>query len=194
MTPPEEAVAPLDAYATAKPDEPTFTLQGGDPLAAHLVRAWAALARIRAGVMGATGLAAGDILGDCAIAAGDAVEHDEREQENLLIRATAAEEVSWQMDAYLKGQPFKAETEVVVDDTPEELARIDLHDYRVRAAQKINNMVADLQDMIDDLAPRWNDRPESTETMLRQAKAHLELISHWVEPRRLMKKEPIHHG
>jgi hypothetical protein len=44
-----EVVAPLDAYATAKPDEPTFTLQGGDPLAGPLVRTWAFLARRRAG-------------------------------------------------------------------------------------------------------------------------------------------------
>ena len=34
-TKPEEILEPaLDAYVTAKPDEPTWTVQGGDPLGA----------------------------------------------------------------------------------------------------------------------------------------------------------------
>ena len=39
---------PLDGLLTAKPGEPIFTLQGGDPLAAPLVREWARQARERA--------------------------------------------------------------------------------------------------------------------------------------------------
>lgn len=73
---------PFDAFETAKPDEPIFTLQGGDPLAAPLVLEWARRART------------------AALALPD----DTPRQEELLLRATSAEEVAWSMQAYLRGE------------------------------------------------------------------------------------------
>jgi hypothetical protein len=97
----EEVVAPLDAYATAKPDEPVFTLQGGDPLAAPLVRLWAQLARLRTGL--GKGLWPPSFTDAENAVLNHDVSHDEKESANLLLRATAAEEVSWAMDAYVNG-------------------------------------------------------------------------------------------
>src|SRR5205085_1542980 len=116
--------APLDAYVTAKPDEPTFTLQGGDPLAEPLVQLWAHLARVR------TGLLTGDA--DWIYPALKAACHpdsdlsgNEREVNNLLLRATAAEEVSWAMRDYCRGNTSsgKASPEIPAENSLDEKAR-----------------------------------------------------------------------
>lgn len=130
--------APLDAYETAKPDEPVFTLQGGDPLAAPLVRLWALLARVR------TEVVRGDndwIYPPLEAALRASIAHDERESNNLLLRATQAEEVSWEMDSYCKGHAVEAQAE---RKTFDEFERLDIYDIRRRCASAISSFVSDL--------------------------------------------------
>ncbi len=68
----KETVGDYDAIETAKPGEPIFTLQGGDPFSPDTILHWAGLAR-------AAGLVA-DKPEDAA---------------KLLKKATAAEQVAW---------------------------------------------------------------------------------------------------
>lgn len=181
----EEIVAPLDAYATAKPDEPVFTLQGGDPFAGPLVRLWACMARRRAGVPGKIP------SDDLTRIAREHAAPNEREQTNLLVRATAAEEVSWEMDGYLKGEAVQHEDEETLSDEIDEKARIDLFDYRVRSAQKMQDMIATLVDMSDELHKRGHH--DGIVAMKRIAN-QLRNTSGLIEPRRIMKtKGPACH-
>lgn len=131
--------APLDGYESAKLDEPIFTLQGGDPLAAPLVRIWAYLARVRTGLRGDASMIEAPIFA----AMSTSVEHDPTECRNLLIRATEAEQVSWHMDGYRRGEVLiEHETTTRVD----ELARLDLADKRRRCASLISNTISELND------------------------------------------------
>jgi hypothetical protein len=130
--------APLDAYETAKPNEPVFTLQGGDPLAAPLVRLWALLARVRANTI------RGDsewIYPPLESALRSIVEHDPRECDNLLLRATQAEVVSWEMDSYAKGEESEAEVKRLEMD---EFTKLDVYDIRRRFASAISSFASDV--------------------------------------------------
>lgn len=178
ITPP-----PLDAYATAKPDEPTWTVQGGDPLSAPLLRVWAAFARLMAGVV-TPGVLDG-IFAELRTAANNNLPENERDIDGLLIRATRTEEVSWDMDAYRKGGNHAEARVEAADDTPEELARIDLHDLRVRSTQKINNMVAELKEIDEELAKRGFTDARCYDSHL--IVGRLQDLSHVIEPRRVMK-------
>lgn len=180
----EEAVAPLDAYATAKPDEPVFTLQGGDPLAAPLVRLWAFFARRRAMAVRIEQETFGELI-EAAI--GHTVEHDDREKQSLLVRATAAEEVSWAMDAYAKGQVDADKPSEAADTHLDELARIDLHDLRVRLASRLSNHRCELIEMQEELRKREFTDLILIEQLDTVADA-LQLLQHDMEPRRQLKK------
>lgn len=70
-----------DAIETAKPGEPLFPIQGGDPFGPPTVLHWAKLAR----------------------EAGEASD-DERESDRLLRKATSAEQVAWAMQEYQRGE------------------------------------------------------------------------------------------
>lgn len=183
----KENPAPLDAFETAKPDEPIFTLQGGDPLAAPLVRLWSYLARVRTGIVTPKGLTA-IVDNMITVTREHCLEHDEREQSNLLVRATAAEEVSWIMDDYIKGAPdevTKPSHAVTVD--VDEPARIDLHDYRVRSVQKISDIVFHLTEIQSELAKR-GFTGDGTLPAMQQIAWQLRNISDKIEPRRTMKR------
>lgn len=150
MTEQSEIVAPLDAYATAKPDEPTFTLQGGDPFAAPLVSLWAQLARIAAIPEGSQRQADEAVFTGIQAARTLRKTVSESEREELLKRATLAEEVSWNMDAYRKRQATDAEPET----SGEKLSvdeRLDLYDLRNFAAGRLNNAVSELAEIYERL-------------------------------------------
>lgn len=182
---PPEAVAPLDAYATAKPDEPVWTVQGGDPLGAPLLRLWAFCARVRAG----------SITGDAdwiyplleAACKPDNSATNEQEINDLLTRATLTEQVSWNMDAYFKGQSFdpKAPAE---KSTAEQ---IDLFDARVHAADKISGFAGELNNIAEDLKARGFDNVGDANIMLPQLFRYiiqeLRRLRGLIEPRRVMK-------
>lgn len=179
---PADEVSALDAYQTLKPGEPGFTLQGGDPLGYPMVEAWADFARMRAGAITADACTAAFMR--LVEAARDNKTENERETADLLLRATAAEEVGWNMKAYFRGQAFEATTH---EEGPDEKARIDLHDYRVHAAQRLNNAVGELVEIRGNLkALGFNS--DSTFRILEEAFQLLRSASEDIEPRRLFRE------
>lgn len=180
----KEHPAPLDAFETAKPDEPIFTLQGGDPLAAPLVRLWAFFARRRAATVRITQDVFGEII-EAAI--GHSVQDDEREQGNLLVRATAAEKVSWAMDAYRKGNTRADVPSEAADTHLDELQRIDLHDLRVRIAGRLSNFRCEMVEMQEALTKHGYDDADMLQR-IDAAAVELRAIYEAVEPRRMFKK------
>lgn len=185
----DDPVAPLDAYVTAKSGEPTFTLQGGDPLAAPLVNFWAQLARLRAGVIPRSELAECYATNCVAAAVENSVADNEREAENLAVRATAAEVVSWDMAAYLKGHPETSSlTEGPAISKLDEPLRLDLHDIRVRGAGALNNAVYEIDTLVDKLA-EFGYNEDKVQWQLRKLAVELEMLANDVEPRKMMKRD-----
>jgi len=124
----KEVPGAFDAFETAKPGEPIFTLQGGDPLAAPLVLQWAKAARLK-------GLELREST--------NPVEQDKGEV--LLLKATEAEQISWDMDRYRKGeakvaQRSRTETESYSGHKASEemVAQMDEHRSRLAAAQTLS--------------------------------------------------------
>ena len=142
----KENPAPLDAYETAKPDEPIFTLQGGDPLAAPLVRLWAYLARVRAGLRGDVSWIDAPIF----VAKSTSLEHDPKACNDLLVRATAAEQVSWHMDGYRRGE-IHHEAEI---QSISELDKLDIYDIRRKCSTAISNFFSELDEYREELIRR----------------------------------------
>ena len=163
----KENPAPLDAYETAKPDEPIFTLQGGDPLAAPLVRIWAYLARVRAGLSGDVTMIDAPIY----IAKITNVEHDPEECKKLLVRASAAEQVSWYMDGYRRGEI----NEINELQRMDELDRLDVYDIRRRTASLISNFFSALDEYRTKLK-EYKFLSEDTDRVIDEAIALLRSI------------------
>jgi hypothetical protein len=127
----------LDAYQTAKPDEPTFTLQGGDPLAAPLIRLWVCAARMQNGL--GTAL---DVQELYAAAQDNKIESNS-EARKLLVRATWAEREGWKFDEYRKGNLTEEQSPARTFD---EFARLDIWDIRRRCAGLISNFIGELNE------------------------------------------------
>lgn len=197
-----EIPAPLDAYETAKPDEPTWTVQGGDPLGAPLLRVWAIFARIQAGVIPDQGTEA--VYAQLLKAANNNPPENDREKHGLLLRATQTEEVSWSMDDYRAGRTAAEGSKSPAENSLDEKARLDLHDFRVRSAQKLNDMVYELTAMLDYfraaefqtgdanamLMPTGNVKLHALDKqgLLLFLREELKRTCELVEPRRLFKK------
>jgi hypothetical protein len=146
-----DKIAPLDAYITAKPNEPIWTVQGGDPLGGALLRIWALFARIQADVIPPQGV--NYCFEQILTAANKHPPENEHERKELLIRATQTEYISWDMDAYRSGYT-DARPETPSENSLDVSARIDLHDARVRLAREISNMVGVLMEGREDLLKR----------------------------------------
>lgn len=144
--------SPLDAYVTAEPDEPIFTLQGGDPLSGPLVILWARLARARCGL---------GFEPEASLAWMHTVFKDNQvlksaERDDLLRRATEAEAICWSMTAYRKGQVTQAADDEVQRNVA---ARLDLHDYKIYCANRISNAFSELNEMMSELDKLDPDNP-----------------------------------
>lgn len=179
---------PLDAYATAKPNEPTWTVQGGDPLGAPLLRIWALFARIQAGIIPEQGTeyAYEQILR----AANNNPPENEFEEKELLVRATQTEQVSWNMDAYRSGHT-DARPETTSENSLDITARLELHDARVHIAQRVNNMVAELtegRNVLLKLGGFFCGEHDPLDDDWLSIIAGLKQLNDLVEPRRLFKK------
>jgi hypothetical protein len=195
MAEPSDLPAPLDAYSTAKPGEPTFTLQGGDPLAPLLVQLWVDGARALAGI---SPKPCGFVDRWIITCENNQVDTESREAENLLRRATAAEEVMWDMVAYQKGLPSAGENpgqnphgENLSD--LDEKARLDLHDLRVRYAQKLSGFASELSDMREELLRRGGffcGEHDPLDNVWLSAIWQLKEMNRLIEPRRLMQSPP----
>ena len=162
--------APLSAYPTLKPGEPDFTLQGGNPRAIGLIVAWITEARADALAM-----------------------PEGRDRDNLLVRATAAEEVLWQFQEYQKRGAVVDANEGQnphTENSLDEKARLDLHDLRVRYAQKLSGMFSELTEMRETLLARGGffvGEHDPLDHAWLGAIFQLKEMSRLVEPRRVMK-------
>jgi hypothetical protein len=183
----EEVVAPLDAYATAKPDEPVWTAQGGDPLAPPLLRLWALMARVRAGEPFAGSLVQW-AEGVKEVAEHHSVADDEREAANLLVRATATEEISWAMDEYARGHHSVDQPTEAQDTHLSELQRIDLHELKIKVAQKLSAYHSEMSELRTALkAAGFEDI--GVLTAMGVVTGDLRVLSDRIEPRRLFHKD-----
>lgn len=138
--------APLDAYETAKPLEPIWTVQGGDPLGAPLLRIWAHFARIQAGVI--TSGTLDSWFEQILRAANDHPPKNDNEREDFLNRATQTESISWRMDAYLRGE----DREAVVVKHQTAMERMDIHDARRKCAERISAALSEIEDFREILS------------------------------------------
>lgn len=158
----KEQPSALDGYERAKPGEPIFTLQGGDPIAVEMVKLYISKRRQRA------------------------LDMDEgREAEAELVRCSEAERTLWAMQNYLAGRAqVDAQEQSERSDEPE---AVDLFDCRVRAANKLNEMRGELNEIGIELKRRGftvqSDAP------LYSALDLLEDMKDLIEPRRLFRKD-----
>lgn len=161
-----------DAIETAKPDEPLFPIQGGDPFGPPTVLHWAGLAR-------AEGLRLIDA-------------HPDKSREHshglkLLGKATDAEQVAWAMQSYQKGHAKPEGGRASYADNPIELDADADHDRKVRearikSAERLHNLVGNGADIAELLEGLDACPPEAA--ALRNAIEQIKAIAYAVEPRR----------
>lgn len=185
-----ETAGEFDGLETAKPGEPIFVVQGGDPLAPPTVQFWADRAR------------------DCAreIMAGkhagfepgpgreqyEPTEADHREAERLLRKATNAEEVSWAMAAYQRneveptGNRAKYNEDAGPDLTAEALARESTRKALVTMAGQLHNSLAIAEGVRESLV-KLDLHPDVAAVIMR-AVEDLRLAADALEPRRGMER------
>ena len=111
-----------DALATAKPGEPLFPIQGGDPFGPATVLHWARLAR-QAGM----------------------AERDAAKAERLLRKASDAELIAWAMEDYQRGVDFSS-------SPPPANPATERRSGRGEAAARLHNLTAELVAVAELLA------------------------------------------
>lgn len=163
-----------DAIETAKPGEPLFPIQGGDPFGPPTVLHWASLAR-KAGIA-------------C---------EDEKEAKHLLQKATDAETIAWQMQDYQRGvtpteqrddarkareatRPSYSGWTDLTDGETLELRQ--QREWRIDAVGRTHNALAIANDVAEGLA-KMRCCPES-EVLMREAVEKLREAARGIEPRR----------
>ena len=147
----------FDAMETAKPDEPVFTLQGGDPFAPATVLHWVGLAR-------AAGVA----------------EMQEGESTKLLVKATTAEQVAWAMRDYQRGHVEPPAPEKATVELPDRVTE-DRNALLQHAATRIYNSVAEMAAVADAIEATGENEAAAD---IREAVARLNGAAAFIEPRR----------
>lgn len=151
-----------DAIATAKPGEPLFPIQGGDPHGPATVEFWADLERSAA--------------------------RAEANAERAALRfrkAGDAEAIAWAMRAYQKGEAEAAAVrQGYADNAPDDLDDEDqrLRRARISAAERLSNMVGEGSDIADTLEAIGYREPAVA--AIREAVAQLQVAALTIEPRR----------
>lgn len=158
--------SPLDGYIRAEPNEPVFTLQGGDPFAHDAVRGYIATRRNAAMQI-----------------------ENEKKRADELERCTAAEEVLWAMENYYKGLPNEDDT--AFEGSSSIAALIDLHDYRIHCARKLANAFSEMNDMIEGLR-RMGFEDTGTLNAIHNEIVGLRLLFNELEPRPGQKIDNAH--
>lgn len=155
-----------DAIETAKPGEPLFPIQGGDPFGPATVLHWARLART----------------------AGEA-EPDDRRSVKLLRKATDAEQVAWEMQAYQRGESTRSESEkpatysgheIVLDETADHDRKV--REARIKGAQRLHNVIGAVTDIAETLTA-LNACPFEVATLIGVTET-LRTLAATIEPRR----------
>lgn len=146
-----------DAFETAKPGEPIFTLQGGDPLAPGTVMFWAEGARKAA-----------------------FAEEKPARARLLLTKATNAEFVAWAMTDYQRGADFIAGQEEL--RLYESADPTDRNVILARGCDRLHNCLAEA----NDFAQQLHDLDEfaAERGKIREAVELLRSAAKRIEPRR----------
>lgn len=182
----KEHAGEFDALETAKPDEPIFVVQGGDPLGPPTVQFWADRARDCArDIMDGkqAGFEPSDKLPEY-----EATEHDRREAERLLRKATNAEEVSWAMKAYQRREFEPHGGRATYNDTAgpdlteDQLDRAAKRKALIAMVGQLNNALAIANDVGEGLVKL--DLHHDVVRVINEAVEGLKLASAAIEPRR----------
>jgi hypothetical protein len=123
----KEHAGEFDCLETAKPGEPLFILQGGDPHSPATIRFWVGLARASALKF-----------------------RSAKKREAMLRRCTSAENVAWKMEEYQAGdmpEPEKTPSTVAVVMTAED----DQRAARIKAVARIHNMIGEGTEIYEGL-------------------------------------------
>lgn len=180
-----------DAIETAKPDEPLFPIQGGDPRGPGTVQFWADYARAcaRACLQGAKVRVLDHRFELYGGPDGyEPTEADQLAAEKLLKKATNAEQVGWAMQAYQRGEDDQEGARAVYNDGLAEQLTAEAAD---RAAQRkaliamktqLHNSIAIAQGVVEALA-KLQLHP-MVEVKIREAVAGLQEAADEIEPRR----------
>lgn len=166
---------PFDGLAKLRPNEPFFPLMGRDPFAPELVRKWADMQRthVRTNI----------------------TDSDHAKVE--LLKATEADQISWDMDAYRKGERRQEATEQRAEMPansytghilPEETEKRDAeHRARAEAARHLSEAAAEAQlavELLTDLG--LVDEAEAAAT----ARDTLKSAAETTRPRRPIPMQP----
>ncbi len=157
----KERVGEYDAIATAKPDEPLFPLQGGDPFAIACIMLWADQAR-RAGL----------------------AERNATVAHKLLTKASQAEFVAWAFSDYQAGRGAEAAAEQKRYESE------DVTDRNVilaRAADRLHNALADAVMVAEKLEGLDEAILTVLSARIRDAADTLKDVAMTIEPRRHMR-------
>lgn len=141
----KETPGPFDGLERAKPDEPVFTLQGGDPLGARLVRIWVWASRKT-------------VLRNKALT--------DEERAGKLIKIREAEVIAEDMEEYRSGHVHAAaEPETPKEErysghvsSPEEIEAKRRFDVKKHASERLHNSVAEIveaSNALMDLDPEY---------------------------------------
>lgn len=153
-----------DAIETAKPGEPLFAIQGGDPLGPKTVLFWAGEARKLAGET-----------------------ENEKDRERLLRKATMAEEVAWAMQEYQRGVAPPEEVRANYADEGLSLPgdpsdRVKIRSALIAAVGRLNNAVGIAKEVEEALAA-MEQHPEAQAVILNGVD-ELKDAAALIEPRR----------
>jgi hypothetical protein len=154
-----DRIGAYDAIETAKPGEPLFPIQGGDPLGPPTVQFWADMARKAA-----------------------MKEVDEEKAAALLKKATSAETVAWTMLAYQRGELKVDGARARYNDDDHAVEKVSERRKLIEAAAQIRNAVANINDVAELLASLKH--LPMVEVALREATADLNNYALGIEPRR----------
>lgn len=155
----KDRLGEYDAIETAKPGEPLFPIQGGDPFGPATVLHWARLCR-EAGL--------------------EATKSEEADR--LLRKASQAERVAWAMQDYQRGMEADPRAGTYHDTAADYLATADRRVGLIRGATRLHNVLADALPVAEMLA-RLRAHPEE-EVRIRDAVATLKECALKIEPRR----------
>lgn len=157
----KEQPGEYDGFETAKPGEPIFGLQGGDPLAPKTVLFWADLARTMARSLA-----------------------DEKQAARLFRKANGAEEVAWAMQVYQRGEADVAGERNRYTDS--EVDRSDvkraIRKTLIDCVGRLNNAAAIIKTVEESLGDLAIDPGRQEELLL--IVGRIEALSAALEPRR----------
>jgi hypothetical protein len=155
----------FDALETAKPGEPIFTLQGGDPFTPPTILYW------------------------CELARADALKiRKKADREARLRKISVAEQIAWAMQEYQRGEVDHTEAARATYNDSDQLPDSDATTFLARAADRLYNAAGEASRMADQRAARG--MPPRAVSAIRKAIVVLNGATACIEPRRHLQRMP----